>query len=356
MTKTNNGKIFAIIAALLYAVGAVWSIIETIATLNDYPWYPTEGIVILVFSCLILAAFSIAMFLRNKIVLAVTAGIAIAFHIYLLARSSGDVSISSVFSLLVYISLIALAVMALNNVQAVKYLWFLPCALLLIGNLIVWIKYDYFEFFSYVWKTVTLGLIEIVALLFAGLWLKEEVSGSNAPKYYSPYQQNPYAPYQQNGYAPYQQNAYAPQPNAYAPYQQNAYAQQPNPYAQQQNPYAQQPRAYAPQPNAYAQQPQQNPYAQQRPAYPQQPVYPQQQRPAYPQQPSYPQQPAYAQQQRPAAAPNPQPAYTPPQRPAYAPNPAGYAQQGADTPGQASAPAAEQPEAPAPEQPVESAE
>lgn len=329
MTKTNNGKIFAIIAALLYAVGAVWSIIETIATLNDYPWYPTEGIVILVFSCLILAAFSIAMFLRNKIVLAVTAGIAIAFHIYLLARSSGDVSISSVFSLLVYISLIALAVMALNNVQAVKYLWFLPCALLLIGNLIVWIEYDYFEFFSYVWKTVTLGLIEIVALLFAGLWLKEEVSDSNAPKYYSPYQQNPYAPYPQNPYAPYQQNGYAPQqPNAYAQAQRPAYPQQPN-YPQQQRP------AYPQQPN----------YA------PQQPAYPQYRQPAYPQQPVYPQQqPNYAPQQ---------PAYMPDR-----PNVAGYAQPGAYAPSQASAPAPQpdvktpEPAAAehAPEQPDESAE
>ena len=47
---------------------------------------------------------------------------------------------------------------------------------MLLGCLVGWITNDYFEFLSAAWKSMVFNIIEIVAILFVGMWIKEDAT------------------------------------------------------------------------------------------------------------------------------------------------------------------------------------
>ena len=227
MTKSNNGRVFALIAAIIYLLLVTYDIgyfliylitdagiaLSSIDAMDIIYWF-------------ILAGLGVTLFTKNKIAVICAAGAALLLYtINLLSW----ISIMNVCDFLAFAALIVLLILALLRKRVVAYLWFLPGAIMLTGALVNWIGYDYFSYLSLAWRSIAFSLLEIAALVFAGLWLKGDVTPAKAAPAI------PYAQYDPNAYAP--QTPYAPQQAPYAP-QQAPYAQQQAPYAPRQNPYA----------------------------------------------------------------------------------------------------------------------
>ncbi|MBQ8731396.1 MAG: SHOCT domain-containing protein [Oscillospiraceae bacterium] len=81
---------------------------------------------------------------------------------------------------LAYASVVVFVALTLKGNDVVKKIWFVPAAVLLLGCVIGWITGGYFEFLSAAWKSMLVSIVEIVALLFVGMWVKEVVAPAEA--------------------------------------------------------------------------------------------------------------------------------------------------------------------------------
>ena len=78
---------------------------------------------------------------------------------------------------------VILALSLKNTIKSQEKIWFIGAALLFVGRLILWIQVGYFEYISLLGKQCfPSALVEIVAFLFVGLWVKDSItSGQTAP-------------------------------------------------------------------------------------------------------------------------------------------------------------------------------
>ena len=175
MTKTESGKKYALIAAICYAVCAIYDIINGIIYVSN-----SEYATITVFSILfwiIMFGMAVALFVKNrKIIIAAAGGNA-------LLRAYYTVTYFSLWNLcdfLAYASVVVFVVLTLKGNDVVKKIWFVPAAVFLLGCIIGWITGGYFDFLSVAWKSMLGSIVEIVALLFVGMWVKEIVAPPEA--------------------------------------------------------------------------------------------------------------------------------------------------------------------------------
>lgn len=175
MTKTESGKKYALIAAICYAVSAIYNIINRIIYVSN-----SEYATITVFNILFwigMLGMAVALFMKNHEIVIVAAGVNALLGAYYIVSYF---SLWNLCDFLAYASVVVFVILTLKGNDVVKKIWFVPAAVLLFGCVIGWITVGYFEFLSAAWKSMLVSIVEIVALLFAGMWVKEIVAPAEA--------------------------------------------------------------------------------------------------------------------------------------------------------------------------------
>lgn len=176
MTKVENGKKYSLIAALCYAVITLYAIINRIVYVNNNPDYASITAFNIIY-WIILIALAVTLFLKNKKAVVVAAGANALLFIYYLTQYF---SVWNLFDFLSYAIVVVIIVLALKGNDVASKIWFLAGAILLLGNMIGWFKFEYFSHLSATWKSILFVLIETSALFFSGLWLKNDISPVNS--------------------------------------------------------------------------------------------------------------------------------------------------------------------------------
>lgn len=173
MTKSETREKYSLIAAICYTVYALYNIIDqiidasnsdyvTITAVNVIFWIPAIGM-------------ATTLFMKNKKAVVAAAGVNALLGAYYFISYF---SLWNLFAFLAYASVVVFVVLTIKGNDDVKKIWFVPAAVLLLGCVIGWIRGGYFEYLStaYVWKSMLVSSVEIVALLFVGMWVKEVVA------------------------------------------------------------------------------------------------------------------------------------------------------------------------------------
>lgn len=169
MVKSETGKKFSLIAAICYTVYALYNIIiqifyvlksdyATITDLNIIFWIAAPGM-------------AVTLFMKNKKAVVVAAGVNACLGAYYIIRYF---SLWHLCDFVAYAGTVALIILFLKGNAVVKKIWFVPAVVMLMGCVIDWINGGYFRFLFEAWKSMVFSIIEIVALLFTGMWLKED--------------------------------------------------------------------------------------------------------------------------------------------------------------------------------------
>ena len=175
MTKTESGKKYALIAAICYAVYAIYNIINIIIYVSN-----SEYATITVFNILFwigMLGMAVALFVKNQKIVIAAAGVNALLGAYYIVTYF---SLWNLCDFLAYASVVVFVILTLKGNDVVKKIWFVPAAVLLLGCVIGWITGGYFEFLSAAWKSMLVSIVEIVALLFVGMWVKEIVAPAEA--------------------------------------------------------------------------------------------------------------------------------------------------------------------------------
>lgn len=172
MTKTESGKKYALIAAICYAVYAIYNIIDGIIYVSNY-----EYATITVFNILFwigMLGMAVALFVKNQKIVIAAAGVNALLGAYYIVTYF---SLWNLCDFLAYASVVVFVILTLKGNDVVKKIWFVPAAVLLLGCVIDWIE---FLSATWIWKSMLVSIVEIVALLFAGMWVKEIVAPAEA--------------------------------------------------------------------------------------------------------------------------------------------------------------------------------
>ena len=170
MNKSINRRefLFALVASLCFIVLALLAFFEDI-------WFAKSALLgrvefMDVVGWLVFAALAVVLFLENKNAFLIAAAVYALLYLVNMCRMFDT---QLLLSFLACLALAAVAFLSCMGHPIVSKLWFVPAALMFAGALIVWISYKYFSSFALYWKTILANLLEIVAVLFAGRWLKE---------------------------------------------------------------------------------------------------------------------------------------------------------------------------------------
>ena len=171
MTNTENGKQYAFIAAISYLVYVLYNIVTRFV--HIIRGYPITAINLLFW--LILIGIAVACFTKNRTVLLVAAGAKTLLFAY---RLFSLFSLGNVLGFLAYAALLVLAILSVKKNKLAGSIWFLPAACLLAELLIEWNGYRYFNRLSVTWESMLAGIVKLVGLIFAGMWIKKTVAES----------------------------------------------------------------------------------------------------------------------------------------------------------------------------------
>lgn len=185
MTKSESGKKYALVAAICYVVCATYNIINRIIYVSNSDYDSITVLDVLYWIAII--GMAVALFTKKDKILLGAVGInALLGAYYIISYFSYFSLWNLLFSLryllnfVSYAALTALLVLALKGNVSVKKIWFVPGAAASLGCLIGWIQYGYFSYISATWKMMFFNVIEIAAIFFIGMWLKESVAPVNA--------------------------------------------------------------------------------------------------------------------------------------------------------------------------------
>ena len=175
MSNTENGKKYSIIAVICFAVLAVYYVISDIVYYSGSKYSSLSFLDIL--SWAIAIGFAVTLFLKNKFAVTIVSGIYALLHVYYIVCYF---ALYNLLDLLAIVAVVVILALSLKNNQITKKIWFIGAALLFVGSLILWIQGGYFEYISAAWKAMLADLVEIVAFLFVGLWVKESITSSES--------------------------------------------------------------------------------------------------------------------------------------------------------------------------------
>lgn len=172
MTKTESGKKYALIAAICYAVYAIYNIIDVIIYVSNYE-YATITVFKILFWIRMLG-MAVALFVKNQKIVIAAAGVNALLGAYYIVT---NFSLWNLCDFLAYASVVVFVILTLKGNDVVKKIWFVPAAVLLLGCVIDWIE---FLSATWIWKSMLVSIVEIVALLFVGMWIKEDATPAEA--------------------------------------------------------------------------------------------------------------------------------------------------------------------------------
>lgn len=164
MTKTESGKKYALISTICYAVYAIYNIIDGIIYVSNY-----EYATITVFDILFwigMLGMAVALFVKNQKIVIAAAGVNALLGAYYIVT---HFRLWNLCDFLAYASVVVFVILTLKGNDVVKKIWFVPAAVLLLGCVI-----------SAAWKSMLVSIVEIVALLFVGMWIKEDATPAEA--------------------------------------------------------------------------------------------------------------------------------------------------------------------------------
>lgn len=175
MIKSESGKKYALIAAICYAVYAAYNIINRIIFVSRSYYASLTALNVL--SWIGMIGMAVALFMKNQKIAIAAAGVNALLGAYYIIRYF---SLWKLCDFLAYAAIVVFLVLSLKGNDVVKKIWFVPAAVLLLGCVIGWITDGYFKFLWAEWKSMLVSIVEIVALLFVGMWVKEVIAPAEA--------------------------------------------------------------------------------------------------------------------------------------------------------------------------------
>lgn len=195
MIKSEIEKRSSLTAAICYAIFAVYSVITRIIV--GWKYY---GTALTIIYWIAVPGMAVTLFTKNKKAIVAAAGVNACYHAYFVISNAYYVIkyleygyrfyCIELFDLLygfcffvAYAGAAALIILSLKGNAVVKKSWFIPAAAMLLGYVASWIlrySYVYFWFLSNAWVRMVFSIIEIAALLFVGMWIKEDTIPAQA--------------------------------------------------------------------------------------------------------------------------------------------------------------------------------
>lgn len=117
---------------------------------------------------------AVALFVKNQKIVIAAAGVNTLLGAYYIVTYF---SLWNLCDFLAYASVVVFVILTLKGNDVVKKIWFVPAAVLLLGCVIDWIE---FLSATWIWKSMLVSIVEIVALLFVGMWIKEDATPAEA--------------------------------------------------------------------------------------------------------------------------------------------------------------------------------
>lgn len=173
MTESKNGKLFAIIAAILFIGIGIYGIIISRKMVIEIEYYTIRWQTVAWWFFYI--SMGVLLLIRKKhIGLLIPPAIAALLSVLnLIAYFRFETLFTCVAWILLFVVFL-LNVIPGMNAGATKILCFLPGGIYLIGDLIIWIQFGYFsDIGSGTGRVMILTIIRVAAMVLAGLWLKE---------------------------------------------------------------------------------------------------------------------------------------------------------------------------------------
>ena len=169
MVKTDNAKKFSLIAAICYTIYALYNIINRIIYVSNSDYATITALNIIFWIAAL--GMAVTLFMKNKKAVVAAAGVNALLGAYYIISYF---SLWNLCDFVAYAGAVVLIALSIKGNSAAKKIWFVPALALLVGCVIGWINGGYFRYLSAAWKPILFGIVEIAALLFAGMWLKED--------------------------------------------------------------------------------------------------------------------------------------------------------------------------------------
>lgn len=177
MSNTKSFRTYAMLAAACFLIVGLWIIIQNIIEGTDFY---TLGFATMVV-CAVYLALGIFLIVakRNKS-FAIITSVMVLLCIYYVIEST---SVYDILDCLAWMSLFMLTLLTGSTTTKLKAkvlrsLWFLPTAVLLLGELLPWIQHPFWWsiYMPLYWMYFIQGLIEVAGFLFFGIWLKKGIA------------------------------------------------------------------------------------------------------------------------------------------------------------------------------------
>ena len=175
MAKTENAKKFSLIAAICYTIYALYNIINRIIYVSNSDYAAITALNVIFWIAAL--GMAVTLFMKNKKAVVAAAGVNALLGAYYIISYF---SLWNLCDFVAYAGAVVLIAFSIKGNSAVKKIWFVPALVLLVGCVIGWINGGYFRYLSAAWKPILFGIVEIAALLFAGMWLKEDAMPAEA--------------------------------------------------------------------------------------------------------------------------------------------------------------------------------
>lgn len=179
MDKSVKGKKHALMSALCCAANAIYVIVLHFINVHDYPEYFSINVVTII-GWAVNLGFVVVLLMKNKKALLFVAVADSIYNLYWLIDSFQRIYLYPylICDFLSSVALIIFIILALNNSNLSAKLWYLPAVLVFLGVSISTIIYTFlFDSLSLsFWINRLFNILRAVALIFMGMWIKNELS------------------------------------------------------------------------------------------------------------------------------------------------------------------------------------
>lgn len=181
-TNLHKNKKYSIIAALCLTILNAGGIIRVFSSIINESSYDSSFQTVILYIATI--AFIVLLFIGKKSIgFLITNGIIILIFMQnifemILTGCRFEFIITNLLQSAAYISLFILFLFGVIDVlyikyKAIKYLWFVPAVVNLIYLAAECIQFYYFNYISSIWFLLLLEFLNVIALFFIGLWVKD---------------------------------------------------------------------------------------------------------------------------------------------------------------------------------------
>lgn len=181
--SNTKGKKYTVVAAICLSIYNVIGIYNVVLPMIKYDFYTISFTTVISYIASI--AFVILLFVGKKnIGFLVTSFAIIALYVYgIIEIAPAGFSIEamgiSLLGIAEYLILFVLFLFSVidtlsKNDKVIKFMWFVPAVICLTSCIVQYIRWEYFSNLAYMWMYIFEDFCAVLALLFVGLWLRED--------------------------------------------------------------------------------------------------------------------------------------------------------------------------------------